>query len=543
MRCATQDLVRGDERLGRIELGPARTVSTAWRRLGPPRARWRARRPRRSPTCGSRPSLAEQLDELTASRGPAHHRAGRGATTDRAQPARRHPAERRRPHREPGPGPQPARARRAATDGAGRAAGPGARDAHRPARAGARHPPAGPHRQRPRGRGRVAHRALPDPADRSWPTTTCGTGVRPRRRGGRVLHRARGARQRRQALGGHARPGHPLRTTTRLRVEVSTTARGSTPLRGAAPGGLANIRDRVGRGRGASRRRGARGRHPARVDLPVDRRPPGQREAARCRSRARCGSSSPRTTTSSARGCADCSRTPDEVTVLACVGTATELLDAVRRLGPDAVLTDIRMPPTHQMEGIEAAHAIRRRTRHRRGRPLAAHRREPTRWRSSRTARRAGLPAQGPRRGPRGPRAPLRRGPGGGSVIDPEIVDALVRRRAAGTTRARSPPSPRASSTSSARWRWARPTPASRRRCFLSSSTVEKHVNSIFTKPSIPRSGVNRRGRGSAVLPRAPTADRERAPPRTTGAEGIRWTYPAEVRHGRRARGRAQWNR
>ncbi|HEX5969547.1 MAG TPA: response regulator transcription factor, partial [Intrasporangium sp.] len=48
-----------------------------------------------------------------------------------------------------------------------------------------------------------------------------------------------------------------------------------------------------------------------------------------------------------------------EIKVLACVGTATELLDAVRRLSPDAVLTDIRMPPTHQMEGIEAAHAIR----------------------------------------------------------------------------------------------------------------------------------------------------------------------------------------
>ena len=34
------------------------------------------------------------------------------------------------------------------------------------------------------------------------------------------------------------------------------------------------------------------------------------------------------------------------VTVLAGVGTAVELLDAVRRLGPEAVLTDIRMPPT-----------------------------------------------------------------------------------------------------------------------------------------------------------------------------------------------------
>src|SRR5439155_17113404 len=48
-----------------------------------------------------------------------------------------------------------------------------------------------------------------------------------------------------------------------------------------------------------------------------------------------------------------------EVKVVAAVGTATELLDAVERLRPEAVLTDIRMPPGHQTEGIEAAHSIR----------------------------------------------------------------------------------------------------------------------------------------------------------------------------------------
>jgi DNA-binding NarL/FixJ family response regulator len=48
-----------------------------------------------------------------------------------------------------------------------------------------------------------------------------------------------------------------------------------------------------------------------------------------------------------------------EIDVVAAVGTADDLLDAVQRLEPDAVLTDIRMPPGHQMEGIEAAHAIR----------------------------------------------------------------------------------------------------------------------------------------------------------------------------------------
>ena len=48
------------------------------------------------------------------------------------------------------------------------------------------------------------------------------------------------------------------------------------------------------------------------------------------------------------------------VDVLASVSNAEELLQAVERLRPDAVLTDIRMPPGHQVEGIEAAHAIRK---------------------------------------------------------------------------------------------------------------------------------------------------------------------------------------
>lgn len=48
-----------------------------------------------------------------------------------------------------------------------------------------------------------------------------------------------------------------------------------------------------------------------------------------------------------------------EIDVLAGVGNGDELLAAVRQLRPDAVLTDIRMPPGHQVEGIDAAHAIR----------------------------------------------------------------------------------------------------------------------------------------------------------------------------------------
>jgi len=48
-----------------------------------------------------------------------------------------------------------------------------------------------------------------------------------------------------------------------------------------------------------------------------------------------------------------------EVEVVDAVGSVTPLLDAVERHHPDAVVTDIRMPPDHQTEGIDAAHAIR----------------------------------------------------------------------------------------------------------------------------------------------------------------------------------------
>jgi DNA-binding NarL/FixJ family response regulator len=48
-----------------------------------------------------------------------------------------------------------------------------------------------------------------------------------------------------------------------------------------------------------------------------------------------------------------------EVTVVAAAADAAELLAAVQRQPADVVVTDIRMPPGHHMEGIEAAHAIR----------------------------------------------------------------------------------------------------------------------------------------------------------------------------------------
>jgi DNA-binding NarL/FixJ family response regulator len=47
------------------------------------------------------------------------------------------------------------------------------------------------------------------------------------------------------------------------------------------------------------------------------------------------------------------------VEVVASVGDGASLLDAVDRLEPDVAVVDIRMPPDHQTEGIEAARKIR----------------------------------------------------------------------------------------------------------------------------------------------------------------------------------------
>jgi DNA-binding NarL/FixJ family response regulator len=49
----------------------------------------------------------------------------------------------------------------------------------------------------------------------------------------------------------------------------------------------------------------------------------------------------------------------EDLQVVATVSDMDGLLEAVEEHRPDAVLTDIRMPPTHSTEGIEAARRIR----------------------------------------------------------------------------------------------------------------------------------------------------------------------------------------
>ena len=167
----------------------------------------------------------------------------------------------------------------------------------------------------------------------------------------------------------------------------------------------------------------------------------------------------------------------------------------MRRLGPDAVLTDIRMPPGHHMEGIEAAHAIRARA------PgvgvvgaVPAHRRD---LRASRCFRdgTAGLAYLLKDRL--------------GDVEDliralREVARGRIGDRPDGRRRAGGPAQPGAR-----RPRWPRSRPREldvlremaqgktnagiEQALHLSASTVEKHVNSIFGKLGLAEEPVHRR--------------------------------------------------
>ncbi len=183
-----------------------------------------------------------------------------------------------------------------------------------------------------------------------------------------------------------------------------------------------------------------------------------------------------------------------EIDVVASVGNGIELLDAVRRLGPDAVLTDIRMPPGHHMEGIEAARAIRGEHPDTGVVVLSQHADESYALALFDDGS-AGLGyLLKDRIGDLEDLVhALREVRAGGSVIEPQIVDTLVRRRsAAGASSPLAALSPRELDV--LREMAAGKTNAGiEQALFLSSSTVEKHVNAIFTKLRLPESGVHRR--------------------------------------------------
>ena len=182
-----------------------------------------------------------------------------------------------------------------------------------------------------------------------------------------------------------------------------------------------------------------------------------------------------------------------EVDVVAAVGDAVQLLDAVRRFSPHAVLTDIRMPPGHHMEGIEAAHAIRAEHPGIGVVVLSQHTDETYAFALLRDGT-AGLGYLLKDRlaDVEDLIGALRQVIRGGSVIDPLVVDGLVNRRT------RAAPSPLAQLTAREldvlrEMAQGRTNAGIESALHLSASTVEKHVSSIFGKLGLTEEPVHRR--------------------------------------------------
>lgn len=189
-----------------------------------------------------------------------------------------------------------------------------------------------------------------------------------------------------------------------------------------------------------------------------------------------------------------------EVEVVAAVGDADQLMEVVERLGPDAAVVDIRMPPTHQKEGIEAALTIRREHPSVGVLVLSQHAdslyafelfQDGTAGLAYLLKDRVGDVRQLLRA--------LRAVTQGDSVIDPIVVEGLMARRGR-------------RSNSQIEWLTDRERDVLREMAqglsngaiaetlFVSQSAVEKHINSIFSKLGLPPGEADVHRRVAAVL-------------------------------------------
>ena len=172
----------------------------------------------------------------------------------------------------------------------------------------------------------------------------------------------------------------------------------------------------------------------------------------------------------------------DEVDLVATAESLGELLAAVDEHRPDAVLTDIRMPPSNTTEGIEAAHRIRADHPDIGVLVLSQYSEEDYAYELLKDGA-AGLGYLLKER--IADVEELVRALGevakGGSVLDPKVVEALVARRS------RAHESPLAHLTDRERevlehMAQGKNNAAIARSLFLTERAVEKHINSLFHK-------------------------------------------------------------
>jgi serine/threonine-protein kinase PknK len=165
------------------------------------------------------------------------------------------------------------------------------------------------------------------------------------------------------------------------------------------------------------------------------------------------------------------------------VGDAEELLKIVEREQPDIAIVDIRMPPSHTTEGLDAARAIRER------RPdvailvLSAHIEVEQAMEVLGGGRGIGYVLKSRLGDVDELTRAIERISSGGSVVDPALVEELVHARRARdpleelTTRERDVLTLVAEGRSNA---------GIARALWITESTVEKHVRKIFEKLRLP---------------------------------------------------------
>lgn len=188
------------------------------------------------------------------------------------------------------------------------------------------------------------------------------------------------------------------------------------------------------------------------------------------------------------------------VEVLATVEDGAQLEEAVDRLKPDAVLVDIRMPPTHQMEGIEAAHDIRVKhpevgivvlSQHANSLYAFELFKDGTSGMAYLLKDRVGDLDELLRA--------LQEVVAGGSVIDPLVVEGLLNRQKSSSDRLLDTLTDREREVLSVMAE-GRSNAAIAETLYISNSAVEKHINSIFAKLALSQDESETHRRVAAVL-------------------------------------------